>query len=1303
MQPFVVFAMLNFLMLVLVLVCVLLIIGSDGVKSLSPPCSNSSAPCEYFNINCDPQCPSISLEDIALKANTSSSVYVDINVSELQLYETAHFTNLKVLSLNGNQSLRTTINCTAAADAGLVMLSIESITFSDITVTNCGALIQSKRANYSSAVTILNGQDVKVFNIVIMNSLGAGLALLNHRGGHVQIESSKFLQNSFPHNNSILTDTIGGSGTYIGDFEFRPLGPITFRFISCVFEENVANVRDHDHLYTSDLGEQVNGSGRGGGAAIFLKEGLTNIHVVFSNCIFTKNEASIGAGLFSTIYGASKSETRNVSIRLENSVFKENGCSSSDKTAAAAFGGGMCVSFNDSVDAFTLNSYDIYNVTYKSNCAQFGGGIYLFTFPKRKAEHSNKVKFEGCTFEDNQAHIGSAIDISPYRRLSEGSLVTPVFRHCTFSNNLVEANFNLNHTQATYGIATVYVSLYSIKLEGSNVFENNLGTAIHIVNGNIDMSQSNVTFISNTGVKGGAIALIGVSSIIIGPGKYYEYVNNTALQGGGALFVKAIDSHDFTVSKECFIRYAENTPVKDWKATIIFDGNWDRSNISRGHAIFATSLHSCKIINFGTKEEPKYRLINDTDLFSTRGIIFNNNLNPEKGELVSTAAGLLQYPKQKDVQIVPGELFEHGATFQDDLGNEKDVVLTVAHPKRSKDQLLPDTSFSLCFGKNLKIKGKVNVNDMLYLHGITSSCSSYIQLNVTLLDCPPGFIFNESTLTCICNHKSYIGLIRCNTTKFVSYITPGYWIGEIEDSKDKTRRELMTSYCFLYYCNYNDSCKQGKTVQLPKEASKLNEALCGKSRRGVACGSCAPGYTTYFHSPTYQCKPADPDLCKIGWVFYIFSELVPVTVVFVIVIVFNLNFASGTLNGFILFSQLVYTFNEDSSGLVKFPLVIAKLMEGSRLLYGVFSLDFFQAEAFSFCLFPTASSLDMVAFKYVTIVYALVMVIMTVWFMNNCGGRCLGKCCRITTVKSSVIHGLSAFLILCYSQCIKTSLNLLDNFGPNVRVGSNFTVSRRVWLNGNVVYFSKKHLPYAIPALFCLLTIGILPPALLLAYPLLNKVLALMHLEESKLVKTVFKSIHISSLKPLLDTFQGSFKDNMRFFAGLHFMYRCMVMITSVMPSSGFSRYYLSVNILITVTLALHALCQPYSKRAHNMIDTLLLADLNVIVAISFFHLYVFRTRVSHQTSVGRLIPSAVLQLLLIYTPLLIMAVCVLVSVYRLGCGQKCKDEIKSSRKFTKLRKLANLKSREDSIDKDAEDSEFHHRLVGGSVDYEKF
>ena len=604
-----------------------------------------------------------------------------------------------------------------------------------------------------------------------------------------------------------------------------------------------------------------------------------------------------------------------------------------------------------------------------------------------------------------------------------------------------------------------------------------------------------------------------------------------------------------------------------------------------------------------------------------------------------------------------------------------------------------DTSFSSCIGKRIVLIGKPRKYANLYLH-TTSSRLSYIRLRVKLIDCPPGFIFSETSSRCVCNSHKYIGMLECNTTVFHSYLSPGFWVGVLSDVENSSNTELVTSYCPLDFCSYTGASSITLVIKLPRKYSQLSRAVCGKFRTGVACGSCVVGSTTYFHSPKYRCRPADSTLCKVGWLFYILSELVPVTVVFIAVLVLNISFTSGAVNGFILYSQLLSSLNVDASGIIIFPTAIANLTTGYQLIYGFFNLNFFQIEGLSFCLWPGASALDMLVFKYVTVVYALFLVLLVIWFMNKCGGKYLGKWFRITTVKSSVIHGISAFLILCYSQCVSVSLSLLNTYSPFISDDSNFTAPKRVWLNGNILSFSKDHLPYAIPALLCLLTIGIIPPLLLLAYPLSNKVLAFFGIEESRVATFVSRNLQISRLKPLLDSFQGSFKDSLRFFAGLYFLYRWITLILTV-TLSDFNHVYTAVEIFIVIMLVLHALCQPYASRVHNAIDTLLFGNLTLINAFTFAHYYTFRTKSGGQAAVEYIKASATIQLVLIYLPFLIMAVYMIVLVGR----NVYKQSNKKNAEWTTTLFLGSYFSTGGSSDEE----ELPHRLIAGAADYECF
>ena len=119
-----------------------------------------------------------------------------------------------------------------------------------------------------------------------------------------------------------------------------------------------------------------------------------------------------------------------------------------------------------------------------------------------------------------------------------------------------------------------------------HVSQNQISTGL---NGVIDFQNSNATFSNNTGLQGGAIALIGSSVMIVGPNTY-KFKNNCAVHLGEAIYVLVIDEINFTTSR-CFIQYRDNenkTLLRNWDS-IIFKGN-EAKGEGKGHSIHTESL-----------------------------------------------------------------------------------------------------------------------------------------------------------------------------------------------------------------------------------------------------------------------------------------------------------------------------------------------------------------------------------------------------------------------------------------------------------------------------------------------------------------------------------------------------------------------------------------------------------------------------------------------------------------------------------------------------------------------------------------
>uniref|UniRef100_A0A1X7VCE8 Uncharacterized protein n=1 Tax=Amphimedon queenslandica TaxID=400682 RepID=A0A1X7VCE8_AMPQE len=241
------------------------------------------------------------------------------------------------------------------------------------------------------------------------------------------------------------------------------------------------------------------------------------------------------------------------------------------------------------------------------------------------------------------------------------------------------------------------------------------------------------------------------------------------------------------------------------------------------------------------------------------------------------------------------------------------------------------------------------------------------------------------------------------------------------------------------------------------------------------------------------------------------------------------------------------------------------------VIYNIFNLNFFDIDELSFCLWKGASTLDIISIKL------------------------KGKQCCKSTSSYSVVQGLTAFLVISYFQCSHISFILLTK-GTLHGIGGSLYRPLVFW-DGSLEYFSPHHLQYAIPALISLI-IFVLPFPLILTFDgLLLKV-------ESKLAICFafirrlmpWTAIHYK-LKPLLDSFQGPFKDQ---------------------------------YLVLVVFLAIQAMAQPFQEKSHNICALLVFTNMALINAFTMRIYYL----VSNYGYTAETITMQWIQMGLIYVPL---------------------------------------------------------------------
>ena len=616
-----------------------------------------------------------------------------------------------------------------------------------------------------------------------------------------------------------------------------------------------------------------------------------------------------------------------------------------------------------------------------------------------------------------------------------------------------------------------------------------------------------------------------------------------------------------------------------------------------------------------------YEFFEDIGNFTFDGMTGNDIVSAALG----TAGRKFKSTGKQSVTSSPGMKLSLPLSVVDELNQEVELdFFAHLHSETSIHIKSPYT-----VNRSVVLYGAPNDSAELVLSTLHTYRSIQCTLDVTLLACPPGYFHRNSTCSCSAyeKNKSYIGIVKCNQN-FTAVIRRGYWAGYYISNGS----ELFTATCPFHFCVHNKIAFSEHS--LPNSATTLSSYMCGTTRQGVLCGQCKKGYSTYYHSKAFSCGTNEK--CSYGAIFFVLSELLPVFIFFSVIIVFDIGFSSGSRNGFVFFSQMVTILPLDYMADAQHH--VAKYLQiGYNLVYGIFNIEFFSMESLSFCLFKDATVMDVLAFRYITVVFAFVLVLSLTICMNKC--ICCGKFCakmkKKVTTKESVLQGLSAFLIICYVESVRVSIFILR---LKILKGAGGIRGPVVTFYSGENYFRGRHMLYAVPAILTLTTIALFLPLLLLLYPTVLKVLQLCKLSEHRLVLATLRITRINSLMPWLDVFQGHFKDNCRFFAGLYFLYRCALLV----PYSfcrNISEYAIIGELNIILMLSFHSVAHPYKQKKHNILDSLLFTNLAIINGLSVLMLII-----SQDTTTSELVKYVVIyfQLLLIYLPIVlaIMKVC---------------------------------------------------------------
>ena len=477
---------------------------------------------------------------------------------------------------------------------------------------------------------------------------------------------------------------------------------------------------------------------------------------------------------------------------------------------------------------------------------------------------------------------------------------------------------------------------------------------------------------------------------------------------------------------------------------------------------------------------------------------------------------------------------------------------------------------------------------------------SSVSAQSTNASCPPWFEpFNG---TCICG-DSIEGVVRCNETLQESFILDCHCM-----TYSEMTGTVVVGACFYNCITVKNTLKDVVYRLMPKTVKELNEAMCGHfNRSGQLCGECKTNHTLLVYSYNLHCTMCSDD--QFSWMKYVAVAFLPLTVFLVLVLCCRISATSPQLNAFVTFSQLLAT-----PVSVRILLVAVNKHRRTSLLiriilamYGVWNLDFFRTLIpHQICL--KVNTLQALALDYSIAFYPLALIIVTyvlielhahnfrvvVWVWRPFH-RCFARFRQQWDIRSSIIDAFATFLLLSNVKFLSVSFDLLI---PTYVFNMNGSVvGTYLYYDASIEYFGKKHLPYAIVAVFVVLIFIIFPILLLLLYPMRCFQRCLGHC-----------GVRWHALPIFIDAFQGYYKDgtngtrDCRYFAGVYLLLR-LILAISFAITRNVVFYGLAILVLISVAILITIL-QPYKAEfaVYNAVDSVFILVLAMWYGTAVFY-----------------------------------------------------------------------------------------------------
>ena len=915
----------------------------------------------------------------------------------------------------------------------------------------------------------------------------------------------------------------------------------------------------------------------GGGLSMVMAQRDYNLDITIQTIMSFQNFAYLGANLCIFVYDVVKSST----ISISNSSFHEgNGLLPFRKFSYLTKASGLnyVYGFPTPLEFVCkkrqkLSSkvrLTIKGVNVSENIAHFGAGLSIWDLNRgrKSLRCCHHITIKNCNFTRNTALVASAMYLFEDQRFTERVLpYRTSVANVRFESNQVLSidefghhlpqNYYLrsNKLQCAVAVDGVWQTIFSNCTFESNHVTAFLGVSSWIVFwGTNKLSHNNGTF-------GGAIALYGTAIMHLMSDTRLNITDNHAEYMGGGIYVSSIAN--FYIDSPCFyqVSFDDNSANHNQSTltpSVYMEGNTAGTS---GGTIYGGNMDSCEQFYIKGKDSlstfQKIFITPDVNFSVPQTGISSHPLGP----CFCSADGEPQCGESEiNRTVFTGEMFNISVVGVGQFnGTTPAVILSRVYADDRYSIDLEENSHHSMDAQKLRnecqnITYHVHAREYaeIVLLAETLNYRYFTRtINIHIRECPLGFRLSDGAYPrCECKPQLQG---HCNPGKGTITRSGTIWMGYFSNST------LFHKNCPLDYCK-------------PEELSlPLNESQkqCMFNRVGILCGKCKDGLSLMLG--TSQCK-----LCSDTFLMLLTVIALAGVMLVVILFVFNLTVAKGTVNALVFYASVIRI-----NHAIFFPPtragsdihVISKIL---TVFIAWLNLDL----GIETCFYNGMDGYTKTWLQFVFPAYIWVIAFLVIAASRY--SSVLQKICM-----SNAVPVLATLFLLSYAKLQRTVITSLSctwlDYDDRREI---------VWLyDGNVQCFKGKHTVLALAAI-SMVILFILPGTLFLLFS-----------RQLQAGSTCCLLSWVNNLKPLLDAYQGPYKDAYRHWIGLILLVQNLLFVSfavNVAGSATVNCFTVAVMIVLLLPFGWKS-GGIYKHSPKNILECFFHINLGILAATSLY------------------------------------------------------------------------------------------------------